>query len=81
MVQLPVRGSIYIVPPYNLTGDILSFKRCGLQYRYLNGSALPPSRPVQRWFGEFIHLVMEMAIRNYQENRYGDLPCVKNREL
>ena len=74
MVQLPVRGSVYIVPPYSLTGDILSFRRCGLQYRYLNGSALPPSRPVQMWFGEFIHLVMEMAIKNYQEGVYGDLP-------
>jgi len=26
------------------------------------------------WFGEFIHAVMEMAIRNYQEGRYGALP-------
>jgi len=74
MVQLPVRGPVYIVPPYSLTGDILSFRRCGLQYRYLNGSALPPSRPVQMWFGEFIHLVMEMAIKNYQDGVYGDLP-------
>lgn len=74
MTQLPVRNPVYIVPPYSLTGDILSFKRCGLQYRYLNGSALPPSRPVQLWFGEFIHAVMEMAIKYYQEGRYGALP-------
>jgi len=74
MVQLPIRDPVYIVPPYSLTGDILSFKRCGLQYRYLNGSALPPSRPVQMWFGEFIHLVMEMAVKNYQDGVYGDLP-------
>ena len=44
MVQLPVRGSGYIVPPYSLTGDILSFRRCGLQYRYLNGSAIHRGR-------------------------------------
>ena len=74
MSTLPVRNSAYLVPRYSVTGDILSFNRCGLQYRYLNGSSLPPARPVQVWFGEFIHSVLELATRYYQENHLGPLP-------
>ena len=65
-MSLKVRTPAFYLPSYSLTSDVLSFIRCGLQYRYQGVGKIPSTRPFQLWFGEFIHGVMEAGYREYR---------------
>ena len=65
-ITLGVREQPYEIPSYSLTGDILGYLRCGLQYRYTRLGKMPPRSPVQLWFGHFIHGCMDEGFRRYK---------------
>ncbi|NYB53057.1 MAG: PD-(D/E)XK nuclease family protein [Methanobacteriaceae archaeon] len=73
-MTLSVRSKPYIIPEYSLTGDLLAFLTCGLQYRYQNKGTLPPSMPIQLWFGDFIHGVMEESYLKWKDEDWKDFP-------
>ncbi len=75
-MELSIRPKVYTLPSYSLTSDLLGYLRCGLQYRYTAIGQLPPARPVQMWFGQFIHGVLEEAYRRYHRSLQEGAPIL-----
>lgn len=55
------RTAPVMLSSYSLTGDLLSFDRCPLQYRLFTRTGVRQSHPVQQWYGNFLHLGMRRA--------------------
>jgi hypothetical protein len=62
------RPAPVILNSYSLTGDLLSFDRCPLQYRLFTRTGVRQSHPVQQWYGNFLHLGMRRAYDAWKEN-------------
>ena len=62
-IALSSRPRVYELPSYSLTGDLLGYLRCGLQYRYTRLGKMPSRAPVQVWFGNFIHATLDEGFR------------------
>ena len=69
MGKISTRSKKYIIPNYSITGDLIAFNECPLQYRFVDKGSLPPSVPVQEWFGEFIHGIMEEAFLVWKDDK------------
>jgi len=69
IATLSTRPGAYELPSYSLTGDLLGYLRCGLQYRYTRLGKMPSRAPVQLWFGNFIHAVLDEGFRVYDQER------------
>lgn len=55
------RRAPVVLNSYSLTGDLLNFDRCPLQYRLFTRTGIRQSHPVQQWYGNFLHLGMRTA--------------------
>lgn len=66
-MQISYNSPEYLIPSYNLTGDLLAFRTCELRYRYYSMGSLPPTKPIQQWFGNFIHSVMEESFNYWNQ--------------
>ena len=82
-MTLSVRPHCSVLPTYSLTGDLLSFLRCGLQYRYAQPCNLRPPHSSQQWFAQFLQQTLEEAwlASNHNPNQLPPLPASDTKQL
>ncbi|MFM7037573.1 MAG: hypothetical protein ACKO2L_07610 [Planctomycetaceae bacterium] len=60
-MTLSIRPSAAALTTWDVAGDLLSFLRCGLQYRYSRPGKPCPSHSAQQFSGRFLQQVLEDA--------------------
>lgn len=56
-----------VIPVYSLTGDLLNYDRCPLQYRLFTRTGVRESHPTQLWYGQFLHRGMRLAYEQWRD--------------
>jgi hypothetical protein len=60
-MSLTIRPATAVSRTWDVAGDLLSFLRCGLQYRYSRPGTPRPSHSAQQFSGRFLQQVLEDA--------------------
>lgn len=58
-ISIPASNKTIIKRRYSVTQDIVSFRRCGLQYAAFNVHKYAPAQQTQTYFGTVIHQVLD----------------------
>ncbi len=60
-INVPPQGGLQVRERYSVTGDILSYRRCGRLYGFTAVRGYVPSQPTQEFVGTVIHQVLDRA--------------------
>ncbi|MGV2339172.1 MAG UNVERIFIED_CONTAM: hypothetical protein LVR18_35880 [Planctomycetaceae bacterium] len=78
IMSLTIRPATAVSKTWDVAGDLLSFLRCGLQYRYSQPGKPRPSHSAQQFSGRFLQQVLEDAWLSFKTPASPSFPYSDN---